>query len=250
MTSQKKFWEMKQVANNKNEADVYIYGEIVSYKWDDGDTTASSFLKDLKELGDVNLINLHVNSPGGNVFEGIAISNMIKTHKAHVVAYVDALAASISSVIVAGADKVVMYENSMQMIHNPWSGKVGNAKEFRKMADDLDAIAESSVITYLSKAGEKLTEEKIKQIMDEETWLSAKEALNFGLCDEIYESNQIAASISDELFEKYQHVPENLKQEEKNNEYQNKEERKLIADKAKADAIFYEQLSEQILGGM
>ncbi|WP_271006172.1 head maturation protease, ClpP-related [Listeria seeligeri] len=237
---------MKQVADNKSEADVYIYGEIVSYKWDDEDTTASSFLKDLKELGDVNLINLHVNSPGGNVFEGIAISNMIKTHKAYVVAYVDALAASISSVIVAGADKVIMYENSMQMIHNPWSGKVGNAKEFRKMADNLDAIAESSVITYLNKAGEKLTEEKIKQIMDEETWLSAKEALNFGLCDEIYESNQIAASISDELFEKYQHVPENLKQEEKNDEYQIKEERKQIAERAKASAIFY----ENYIGGM
>ncbi|SQC70591.1 ATP-dependent Clp protease proteolytic subunit 2 [Listeria fleischmannii subsp. fleischmannii] len=182
----KKFWEMKQSAN-LNEAEIYIYGEITSSKGDEGDTTASSFQKDLLALGEVKSIKLHVNSPGGNVFEGIAISNMLKTHKANVVAYVDALAASIASVIVAGADKVIMYENSMQMIHNPWNIVAGNAIELRKHADDLDAIAQSSIITYLNKAEDKLTEEKIRQIMDDETWLSAADALELGLCDEILE---------------------------------------------------------------
>ena len=165
----KKFWECKQ-AVNKDEADIYIFGEITSFKWDESDTTASSFQKDLKELGDVKKINLHVNSPGGYVFEGIAIGNMLKQHKAYVTAYVDALAASIASVIVVSCDKVIMPENSMMMIHNPWSFAIGNANELRKQADDLDRIAESSVVTYLAKAGDKLTEEKVKQIMDEETW--------------------------------------------------------------------------------
>ncbi|EPE2437774.1 head maturation protease, ClpP-related [Enterococcus faecium] len=205
----KKFWECKQSAN-QNEADVFIFGEIVSFKWDDTDTTAASFQKDLKELGEVSQINLHINSPGGSVFEGIAIGNMLRQHKARVVAYVDALAASIASVIVASCDEVIMPENSMLMIHNPWTISMGNAKELRKQADDLDKIAESSVVTYLAKAGEKLTEEKIKQIMDEETWMSAQEAYNYGLCDVVESANQVAASISQKLFETYQKVPEKL----------------------------------------
>lgn len=77
----KKFWECKQSVD-QDEADIYIFGEITSFKWDESDTTASSFQKDLKELGDVKKINLHVNSPGGSVFEGIAIGNMLKQHKA------------------------------------------------------------------------------------------------------------------------------------------------------------------------
>ncbi|EOV2819721.1 MULTISPECIES: head maturation protease, ClpP-related [Enterococcus] len=205
----KKFWECKQSAN-QNEADVFIFGEIVSFKWDDTDTTAASFQKDLKELGKVSQINLHINSPGGSVFEGIAIGNMLRQHKARVVAHVDALAASIASVIVASCDEVIMPENSMLMIHNPWTISMGNAKELRKQADDLDKIAESSVVTYLAKAGEKLTEEKIKQIMDEETWMSAQEAYNYGLCDVVESANQVAASISQKLFETYQKVPEKL----------------------------------------
>lgn len=205
----KKFWECKQSAN-QNEADVFIFGEIVSFKWEDTDTTAASFQKDLKELGEVSQINLHINSPGGSVFEGIAIGNMLRQHKARVVAHVDALAASIASVIVASCDKVIMPENSMLMIHNPWTISMGNAKELRKQADDLDKIAESSVVTYLAKAGEKLTEEKIKQIMDEETWMSAQEAYNYGLCDVVESANQVAASISQKLFETYKKVPEKL----------------------------------------
>lgn len=205
----KKFWECKQSAN-QNEADVFIFGEIVSFKWDDTDTTAASFQKDLKELGEVSQINLHINSPGGSVFEGIAIGNMLRQHKARIVAHVDALAASIASVIVASCDEVIMPENSMLMIHNPWTISMGNAKALRKQADDLDKIAESSVVTYLAKAGEKLTEEKIKQIMDEETWMSAQEAYNYGLCDVVESANQVAASISQKLFETYQKVPEKL----------------------------------------
>ncbi|MEN2250841.1 head maturation protease, ClpP-related [Enterococcus faecium] len=187
-----------------------MFGEIVSFKWDDTDTTAASFQKDLKELGEVSQINLHINSPGGSVFEGIAIGNMLRQHKARVVAHVDALAASIASVIVASCDEVIMPENSMLMIHNPWTISMGNAKELRKQADDLDKIAESSVVTYLAKAGEKLTEEKIKQIMDEETWMSAQEAYNYGLCDVVESANQVTASISQKLFETYQKIPEKL----------------------------------------
>ncbi|HAQ2179910.1 TPA: Clp protease ClpP [Enterococcus faecium] len=240
----KKFWECKQSAN-QNEADVFIFGEIVSFKWDDTDTTAASFQKDLKELGEVSQINLHINSPGGSVFEGIAIGNMLRQHKARVVAHVDALAASIASVIVASCDEVIMPENSMLMIHNPWTISMGNAKELRKQADDLDKIAESSVVTYLAKAGEKLTEEKIKQIMDEETWMSAQEAYNYGLCDVVESANQVAASISQKLFETYQKVPEKLLDSRQENS-RDQEKREKIVEHAKQNKA----LIGTILGGL
>lgn len=240
----KKFWECKQSAN-QNEADIFIFGEIVSYKWDDTDTTAASFQKDLKELGEVSQINLHINSPGGSVFEGIAIGNMLRQHKARVVAHVDALAASIASVIVASCDEVVMPENSMLMIHNPWTFSMGNAKELRKQADDLDKIAESSVVTYLAKAGEKLTEKKIKQIMDEETWLSAKEAFDYGLCDIVESSNQIAASISEKLFSNYQRVPEKFLMTKQENQIDDHERKKII-EQAKKDKEYI----TNVLGGL
>ncbi|MFS1133989.1 head maturation protease, ClpP-related [Enterococcus hirae] len=240
----KKFWKCKQSVN-QDEADIYIFGEITSFKWNESDTTASSFQKDLKELGDVKKINLHVNSPGGSVFEGIAIGNMLKQHKAYVTAYVDALAASIASVIVVSCDKVIMPENSMMMIHNPWSFAIGNANELRKKADDLDRIAESSVVTYLAKAGEKLTEEKIKQIMDEETWLSAKEAFDYGLCDIVESSNQIAASISEKLFSNYQRVPKKFLMTKQENQIDDHERKKIIAQ-AKKDKEYI----TNVLGGL
>ncbi|MGX2946099.1 head maturation protease, ClpP-related [Enterococcus alishanensis] len=238
----KKFWEVKQSAN-KSEAEIYIFGEIVSNKWDDTDTTAASFQKDLRSLGEINQINLHINSPGGSVFEGIAIGNMLKQHKAHVTAYVDALAASIASVIVSSCDEVVMPENSMMMIHNPWTISMGNAKELRKQADDLDKISESSVVTYLAKAGEKLTEEKIKEIMDEETWLTAEEAFNFGLCDTVTSANQIAASVSEKLFSAYQKVPNDFLQVKQE---VHDERRELIIQNAKRSNA----LMGNILGGL
>ncbi|MGG5316399.1 head maturation protease, ClpP-related [Enterococcus sp. AZ072] len=242
----KKFWEVKQSAN-KSEAEIYIFGEIVSNKWDDTDTTAASFQKDLKAVGDVQTINLHVNSPGGSVFEGIAIGNMLKQHKAQVIAHVDALAASIASVIVASCDKVVMPENTMLMIHNPWSFVVGNSKDLRKQADDLDKIAESSVITYLAKGGEKLNEEKIKQIMDEETWLSATDAYEIGLCDEVTQSNQIAACASDKLFQAYKNVPDELKRiEQKSNVNEITEERRKMAEQSQQNLKLLQQKLEEL----
>lgn len=239
----KKFWEVKQLANE--EADIFIFGEIVSFKWDDADTTASSFQNDLKALGEVNQINLHINSPGGSVFEGIAIGNMLKQHKAHVTAYVDALAASIASVIVASCDEVIMPENSMLMIHNPMMGVFGNASELRKAAESLDQIAGPSIVTYLAKAGDKLTEEKIKEIMDEETWLSASEAYEYGLCDVVEPANQMVASISEKLFDTYQKVPKELLKPVQKNEL-SEEQRKQIIQQAKQDKAFI----GDILGGL
>lgn len=231
-----------------NEADIFIYGEIASYEWDESDTTASNFKKELDSLGDVSTINLYVNSPGGSVFEGVAIYNMLKRHKAKVNAYVDALAASISSVIIMSADNIFMPKNSMLMIHNPWTVGMGNSSDFRKLADDLDRVGNSSKQSYLQKAGDKLTDEKLQEMLDNETWLSADEALENGLCDFVIEENEMVASISGEYKQRYKNIPKQIIEQKPKETISAKEmaERKKIAKQAK----FNEEYIDDILGGI
>lgn len=247
----KKFWEMKMSADDSNSADIYIYGDIVTYAWFEEETSSTTFKNELDGLGDVKTINLYINSPGGSVFEGIAIHNMLKRHKAKVNVYVDALAASIASVIAMAGDTIYMPKNAMLMIHNPWTFAWGNSAELRKVADDLDRIGNSSKQTYLQKAGDKLTEEKLQEMLDAETWLSADEAFEYGLCDVVQEANQMAACISEEFLSKYKNIPEQLKNQGKNQQKtvisaEEMAKRQRIAEEAKSNAAYI----KTILGGM
>ena len=202
-----KFWEFKNIIGDTS-ADLYIYNEISS--WEDEDvTSAQSFKDELDNIGNVSTINLYINSPGGSVADGLAIASMLKRNKAQVVAQVDGLACSIASVIACSADKVVMGKNCMMMIHNALSGGFfyDNAKGFRKVADDLDKISESLRATYIEKSNGKLDEEKLIELMDNETWLTAKECLELGLCDEIVEANKMVASISNKYASFFNNVP-------------------------------------------
>lgn len=232
--------------------DIFIYGDIVRFTWDEfpEDHNATSFKEDLDALGDVSTINLYINSPGGSVFEGIAIHNMLKRHPATVNVYVDALAASIASVIAMAGDTIHMYKNSMLMIHNPWTVAMGNAAELRKQADDLDRIGESAVQSYLQKAGEKLNEDDLKQMLDNETWLSADEAQQYGLADVVLEENQAVASVSEDLFKQYKNVPKVLQKKIDKQEPGISEEemaqRRKIAEQSKQNSA----LINDILGGI
>ncbi|PKE61557.1 Clp protease ClpP [Macrococcoides caseolyticum] len=135
---------------NESTAEIDIYGAIESEGWF-SESSAKRFNNELKELGDVSKIYLNINSPGGDVFEGQAIYSMLKRHKAHIVARIDGCAASIASVIAMAGDTVSMPNNAMLMIHDPWTFAIGNSREMRKVADDLDKINESIVNTYLNK---------------------------------------------------------------------------------------------------
>ncbi|MDQ0268881.1 head maturation protease, ClpP-related [Cytobacillus purgationiresistens] len=249
---QNKFFDMKMSANNSNSADIFIYGEITKYAWEEyGEHSATTFKNELDALGDdLETINLYVNSPGGSVFEGVTIHNMLKRHKARVIAHVDALAASIASVIIMAADEIRMPSNSMLMIHNPWTFAIGNSAELRKQADDLDRIGNSSKQSYLQKAGDKITDEKLQELLDAETWLSAEEAYSYGLCDVVEDANQMAASVSDDLFAKYKNVPKHLKLVVNNSQIEDSGEeiamRKKIAEEAKVNASYL----NTILGGI
>ncbi|ASA22090.1 head maturation protease, ClpP-related [Paenibacillus donghaensis] len=204
-----KFWEMKMSASDPSSADIFIYGEITKYAWEEyGEVSSTSFKNELNELADgVEVIHLYINSPGGSVFEGLAILNMLQRHKARVISHVDALAASIAAVIAMAGDEIWMPKNSMLMVHHPWMLAVGNATELRKAADDLERIGQSAAQSFLQKGGDKLDEATLNDLLDAETWLSADEAFAYGLCDVVEEANQMAASISEELFAKYRNVP-------------------------------------------
>lgn len=215
------------MTKNENNADISIFGEIVTsgYEWYESDVSASGFQKDLKGLGEVDTINLHINSPGGSVFDGIAIYQMLVQHKAAINVYVDGLAASIASVIAMAGDNIYIPKNAMLMVHNPWTVAAGNASELRKQADDLDKIGQSMQESYLSKTNGKLDQETLQKLLDDETWLSADEAVAYGFADVVLEENRAAACISNELFAKYRNVPKDLTAK--------KEEPTLISKKIK-----------------
>ncbi|MBN2852048.1 MAG: Clp protease ClpP, partial [Clostridia bacterium] len=117
--------------------------------------------------------------------EGTAIYSQLKRHQAQKIVYVDGFACSVASVIAMAGDKVIMPKNTMMMIHNMWTCVCGNAQELRKAADDLDTISNGNRQAYLLKAKDKLTEEKLIEMLNAETWLTADQCVEYGLADEI-----------------------------------------------------------------
>ncbi len=162
----------------EKEATVYIHDEIGYYG-----VKASEFVKALNEIT-AKTINLHINSPGGNVFDGVTIYNALRDHKATIKVKIDGLAASIASVIAMAGDTVDIAKNAMMMIHRAWTIAAGNANEMRKTAEVLEKIDKGTVIgTYADKTG--LDEKKLVELVDAETWLTADEAKDLGFVDTI-----------------------------------------------------------------
>lgn len=193
MNQKNRFWEFRASAEPDN-AELLLYGPISEDSWWGDEVTPKQFAQDLKVLGTVKNIHVYINSSGGDVFAGQAIHSMLKRHSANIHVHVDGLAASIASVIAMAGDTVSMPRNSMMMVHNPWTIAIGNASDMRKMADDLDKIRESIVAAYQEKSG--ADRDKIVELMDAETWLTAEEAVEYGFADKLDEAKSVAASLS------------------------------------------------------
>ena len=127
-----------------------------------------SLVNDVKDL-DVDVINVHINSYGGVVSEGLAIYNTLKNHKAKIRTIVDGFACSAASVVFMAGDERIMNDASLLMIHNAWTRVSGNAAELRKQADDLEKITQASIEAYMSRVN--ITEDELKALLDAETWL-------------------------------------------------------------------------------
>jgi len=193
----KKYYALTQTGR---EADVYIFGDITSWEWYDSDVSSYTLSRELQGL-DVDFINVHLNSFGGEVGEGLAIYNMLRNHKAKVRTFCDGFACSIASVIFMAGDERIMNSASLLMVHNAWMYTAGNSAQLRKDADDLDTITQASVAAYLSRVS--ITEKELKKLLDEETWLLPADALEMGFATAVYGENALdkpAASARKALF--------------------------------------------------
>lgn len=188
----KKFWEFKNAVDGVGE--LLIYGDISDVSWWGDEITPKQFKEELDALGDVSQMNIYINSYGGDAFAGQAIYSMLKRHKASKATYIDGIAASIASVVAMAGDTIIMPKGSMMMIHNAWTFAAGNADELRKIADDLEKISDSVLLPAYARSGQ--SEEKIKELLAAETWLSAQDAVDLGFADVIEDAKQVAASIS------------------------------------------------------
>jgi len=186
-------------------AEIYIY-DVIGDSWEG--TTAKQFSADLKELGKPKTLNIFINSPGGVVFDGVAIYNALRRHPAHKNVHIDGVAASIASVVAMAGDEIQMAANGMMMLHDPWGFVIGRSKDMRDAADRFDKIRDTLIGTYASRSGSKDTQ--IAEWMDAETWFSADEAIAAGLADSITKEVAAAALAVHDLSE-FQNVPRSLK---------------------------------------
>ena len=185
MTKQLKFWNVMKNDEEKS-AELILYGSIGSDEyWDD--ISDKAFKQDIENLGDVENITLHINSPGGSVFSAVAIANTLKNHKAKITANIDGLAASAATIITSACDTVRMPKNALFMVHNPITFAYGNNQDMQKTLEMLNKVKNSIIETYLNKA--KTDKETLSELMDNETWMSAEEAKEYGFVDEILDES-------------------------------------------------------------
>ena len=202
-TNNQSWYSIKAKANDT--AEISIYDEIGFWG-----VSAASFAQDLKDCGNnLKQINLHIHSPGGDVFDGIAIYNLLKNHPANVTVYIDGLAASMASVIAMAGNEVIMPKNAMMMIHKPWGIQGGDAEDMRKYADLLDKVENTLIPAYASKTGK--TPEELAEMLSAETWLNGKECVEQGFADKLAEPLVAMASIKSRKLEDFENMPKAMK---------------------------------------
>lgn len=187
---------MSLSAADNDEGEFLIYGDITDDKWYDSDVTPQSIMDAFNEMGAVKTLNLRINSYGGSCVAGNTIVNIIDDYKrktgAKVAAYIDGIAASMASGISMAADYVYMAENAIFMVHKPYSIAFGNSDDMMHEAEILEKVENTLVKNYMRHFNG--TEDELRQLMADESWLNADEALEWGFADEIVEPVRIAAS--------------------------------------------------------
>ncbi len=199
--SSSKYWNLAVKEENSDSADLYLYNVIDDFAYEGYADSADSILKDINDLGNIKTLNVYINSPGGSVFEGISIKNMLERQKlkgCFINVVIDGLAASIASIIAMAGDKITMPENALMMIHRASCGCFGNADEMAKQIEVLNKIDTVLTNTYVTRSKGLLTADDITEMFNSgDTWLTAQEAKDFGLCDEITEKLEAVAKYED-----------------------------------------------------
>jgi ATP-dependent Clp protease protease subunit len=193
-----------------NRGEIWLYEQIGASFWGDG-ISAKSFQKELTGLGKVTNIDLRINSPGGDVFDGFAIYNMLQQHPATVDVYVDGVAASIASIIAMAGDTVKMAKNSMMMIHNPQGVAIGDENEMDRVKALLAQVKGNLTNTYVDRTKNKA--EQVNAWMDDETWFSAEAAVEHGFADTVISAQAVNACFD---LSPFRNIPQALRQRMQN----------------------------------
>lgn len=198
-----------RVAQSEGATEILLYDEIGYFG-----VTAEDFRRELATVGTPE-ITLRINSPGGEIFDSIAIYNALREHPARVTTRIDGIAASMASVIALAGETVEIADNAFMMVHNPWSIVIGNAEDMRKEADILEKLGGSLVSAYVEKTGKD--EAEVRALMDAETWLNADEAVAAGLADTVIGSGADEAMQAAALFDLsiFANLPDGLREQPK-----------------------------------
>lgn len=208
---------------NDQETELFIYGDIRQKDWIDNwlgtgkDVTEAFTLKDALAQIDTPVLTVRINSYGGMVSEGLAVYNLLSDFKGHLRTVVDGFACSAASVIFMAGKERIVPESGLLMIHNAWKKAEGDSNAMKKAAEDLEKQTQPSINIYVSKTG--LSEEKIKEMMDHETWITSKEAFELGFATNLEKNNSAKQSLESNyvynLVQKVKKLEENNKSNEK-----------------------------------
>ena len=192
-------WYRIEAKDEDDNAEIIIY-DVVGWPYID----AFDLIRSLGTIKAKN-ISVRINSPGGDVFDGVAIFNALKEHPAHVTTKIEGLAASIASIIALAGDEVQAHKNAMYMVHDPWVLAAGNQYDLREIADILGKIGGNMLDIYYDKSN--IGKRELKQMMKDETWFTAAEAKDRGLIDTILDTGAAKAKFDLSI---YANVPDEL----------------------------------------
>lgn len=204
--------EMKATATG---AALYLYGDIVDDELTSayfGGTCPQEIADFVNSLNPTAPLTIYFNSPGGDVFAGLAIHSILKRHAGKKTGKVDGMAASIASAILMGCDEIVVNTGAQIMVHDPWTCTAGNSRDLRDVADQLDNAKESMLDVYMGKTREGVTREQVAGLMEAETWMRGEKAAEY--FDLGVKDAPAAAAAVSALFGSYKNLPEELRAEE------------------------------------
>ena len=207
-------WRLEPV-QAENKTLLYIYDDVTEYgefnwntwEYEESETSARYFAEQLAEIPESQEIELHINSNGGSVKEGVAIYNLLKQKTNHKTGIVDGVAHSVAFLILQACENRKMCLGTTALIHNMWMYCSGNATQLRKYADDLDDMMEANRQVFMERA--TISEEELKSLMEAETYLTPDKALEYGLIDEVYGKKAVEPK-PDDMLEKLSQMQRQL----------------------------------------
>ena len=189
----KKFWRFQALTEGGDSAELVLYGTISDATWWGDEITPQQFKDDLDALGDIKSLTVRINSYGGDVFAAHAIHNILTAHPARVTVRIDGIAASAATLVMLAGEEIVMPQNAMIMVHNPWTIALGDARELRKAAEVLDKVRDSMLAAYQDRTG--IERGELIGLLNSETWMTAQEAVEKGFADTVETNERVATAL-------------------------------------------------------